>query len=154
MPGTMAFKRKTGRRAMGAFAAIAVAAVVWLVLWSRQGAALQEVAIGRDACSHCGMVVSDRRYATSVLGKDEHGHPLTKHYDDVGCFLRAMAKQGEARPAGVAYDHGTGEPIPLEKARFVKGEFDTPMGSGWVVSGSADAPYASFTQALAQLEDP
>lgn len=104
----------------------------WVLAWSRQGAELASVRLGVDRCHHCGMIVSEMRYAISVLGKDEQGHPVTWHFDDPGCY-EAFARAHPGKWTGVAHDARTGSEIPLDRARFVHTGDETPMGSGTVV---------------------
>jgi hypothetical protein len=80
--------------------------------------------LGEEECAGCRMIVSDARWAAELVrGPDE-----TLVYDDPGCLLRALAKDG----SGTAFftDPETGEWIPASEVRFVTTTRTTPMGYG------------------------
>jgi hypothetical protein len=112
--------------------AIAVYAL-WVSAWSKSAEKLEPVHLGVDACHHCGMIVSDMNFEISVLDSDSMGHPVTRHFDDPGCFKEFAKAHLNTKWVGVAHDHRTGREIPLAEARFLETNVETPMGSGIVV---------------------
>lgn len=146
----MAFKSKTGHKLAMLLVLLLGSYSGWVVLWARQGAALQTVVVGSDSCHHCGMVVSDLRHAVSVLDEDKDGHPTTRHFDDVGCFLAFAHKSKRTKWDGVVHDYSTGKPIRVSEAHFAKTDILTPMGSGWVVDrrDSSKEPFFSLRTAV------
>lgn len=143
-----AFKRGTYRAIFIGFVAVVLTYTGWVALWARQGESLQKVSLGRDSCAHCGMVVSDQRYAVSLLTRDKQNHNVTAHFDDIGCFLKYARKHKVSEPQGVAYDRVSGKAIALREARFEKDEkIMTPMGTGWV-AGTGSGSGLSLEQAI------
>lgn len=102
----------------------------WIAAWSRHGEQVRPVRVGIDSCHHCGMIVSDPRFAISVLDRDEQGHVQTRHFDDPGCFRAYAKKTGGTEWIGVAHDYRTGRELALKDAKLVDSGVETPMGSG------------------------
>jgi copper chaperone NosL len=91
-----------------------------------------------EACKHCHMTLSDRRYGAEVV--TVHGRTLA--FDDAGCAAEYLAG-GELPPEDVSsiwvIDYS--RPDTLVDARlafFVQSDsFQTPMGSGVIATASA-----------------
>jgi hypothetical protein len=130
--GKMAFRRNSGAKLIFFLVLLLGSYGGWVMLWAQQGSALQEVSVGRDACHHCGMVISDSRHAVSVLDRDKDGHAVTRHFDDVGCFKAFQMESGRETWEGVAHDFESGNAVSLSRVEFRKTRFSTPMGTGWV----------------------
>src|SRR5262245_33562496 len=45
-----------------------------------------EIALDRDACSHCGMLISEARHAAAARAADGS----TRVFDDIGCLRNAL----------------------------------------------------------------
>lgn len=127
------FRRGTAIRVLLFFVVVAGIYLGWVAAWSRQGSELTRVRLGVDNCSHCGMTVSELKYSISVLDHDEQGHPVTRHFDDPGCFQQFVKQHPDTHRVGIAHDFLSGSEIALDEADFVKTDEDTPMGSGIVV---------------------
>lgn len=56
----------------------------------RQTAGVESVEYGREACTMCGMVISDPHFATEIRGGP--GNKLVK-FDDIGCSLNWLKLQ-------------------------------------------------------------
>lgn len=54
---------------------------------------LPEIAIDRSACSHCGMLISEPRFAAAY--RTSGGE--TKVFDEIGCLLAAADRHTDAR---------------------------------------------------------
>lgn len=92
----------------------------------------------RDACEHCGMVITDRSFAAQVrIGRTPH------RFDDLGCALEWVDEQaGGGEPDELwVMDPATQQWIDARKASFRGGQ-RTPMGYGFGAqpSGAAEAP--------------
>jgi nitrous oxide reductase accessory protein NosL len=62
---------------------------------ARDPRGLVDIKWGRDTCAHCGMALSDRRFAAQAIGSRAMDHWV---FDDVGCAVAWL----EARPAAQA----------------------------------------------------
>lgn len=96
-----------------------------------------EILYGQDICAHCGMIISDERFAAAAV-MFEDGRRVVRAYDDVGCML-------EDDPGAVAVRwvrgyrdgqwHDAGSAVYLASPKL-----HTPMASGLAAFGSrADA---------------
>ena len=90
-----------------------------------------EVVWGRDTCTHCRMVISDRRFAAQVRGGPERA---AFKFDDIGCAVSWLAAEGWDRDAAtrvwVAAAGGRGETVEwldARQAHYVAGP-QSPMG--------------------------
>jgi hypothetical protein len=101
-----------------------------------------------DACAHCGMHVSDRRFAAEVQTADGR----TLFFDDPGCLL--AWRETTPEPARAVYFHALdGERWLAEsEVEFVETR-PTPMdwGLGAVPAGTPDAlPLAAAARRIAE----
>lgn len=71
------------------------AAGIWLLPGEDANADLPSVRWNEHSCAHCGMVISDRRYAAAWIEDD--GEQL--RFDDVGCMVMNLREHPPARPA-------------------------------------------------------
>jgi copper chaperone NosL len=93
-----------------------------------------EIVVDRTACQHCGMLISDRRYAAAV--RTAEGDRV---FDDIGCLINAL--KGRA-PDGATFwfndatsaDWITGTPVFVASAAF-----RTPMSGGVLAYGDRAA---------------
>jgi copper chaperone NosL len=89
-----------------------------------------------DACRHCRMAVSDRRFAAQIVARGEE--PL--FFDDLGCLRDYVAAHPDL-PRGAAVfvaDHRTREWIDGSRAVFARQPaLATPMASGLVAHADA-----------------
>lgn len=115
-----------------------------------------------SACAGCRAPIAeaDQRYAAHVL---EGVEPSA--FDDLGCAVKWYAEQCATRALAfegnaVVHDLLSGEPVPAEKAHYVRSPaFRTPKGHGLVAFRSIEdarraaaqhgATVMSFTQAFA-----
>lgn len=83
---------------------------------------------GEDVCAHCGMIISEERFAGAVVrgeGRDE----TIELYDDIGEMLGDLADTSGARVW--VHDYTTGEWIRGTEATYlVNSDLTTPMGTG------------------------
>ncbi|MCC6807477.1 MAG: hypothetical protein IT381_08640 [Deltaproteobacteria bacterium] len=98
----------------------------------------------KQPCDHCKMIVSDKRYAASLL--DDRGQ--RRYFDDVGC-LAEFDQAGRPARARWVRDEASGKWISAEAAHYRKGAA-TPMDFGY--SAHAEPPgisYGALKEALA-----
>ncbi|OGR93692.1 MAG: hypothetical protein A2992_07805 [Elusimicrobia bacterium RIFCSPLOWO2_01_FULL_59_12] len=102
------------------------------------------IRFGRDACSRCGMIINEARFASGYM--DPRGRSVA--FDDLGEMLAAAKEKPEIAPRIYAGDFSAGGTwIPASKALFVRVPgYSTPMGSG-IVAFSSDEAARSFAQA-------
>jgi copper chaperone NosL len=93
-----------------------------------------EIVIDRTACQHCGMLISDRRFAAAVRTADGD-----RVFDDIGCLINAV--KGQARAGATFWFHDatsaewiTGTPVFVASASF-----RTPMSGGVLAYGDRAA---------------
>lgn len=101
------------------------------------------VALDRTACAHCGMLVSDLRYAAALrLRPGEEA----RVFDDIGCMLQEWPRTGDGATAAAWAMDVDGTWIDAREATFVRGAIRTPMGGGIVAfrDPQAAAEYAAI----------
>jgi copper chaperone NosL len=112
------------------------AAIVALAACSSRPPPPAELDTRNDACAHCRMMVSNRRFAAQLVGPTEE--PM--FFDDIGC-LRAHLGEADALPRGaVAYvaDHRTGEWVRAAAAVYTRDlKLETPMASHVIAHSDA-----------------
>lgn len=109
-----------------ALATTALAVFAWLLLRAQ---ALPEgvvpVVWDKEACAHCRMHVSERRFAAQLQLQD--GRVL--NFDDAGCLFSFLAKE-PAQAHAVFFHHYRDERwVPLARVGFIE-VMPTPMGFG------------------------
>jgi copper chaperone NosL len=88
-----------------------------------------EISYGRDTCDSCGMIISDERFASALVGRDG----VVLLYDDLGEMLEAVAAEGLGDRRAWAHDWNSAEWTDATTASFVRGAPETtPMGTGFV----------------------
>jgi copper chaperone NosL len=89
---------------------------------------------GESVCTECGMIVSDERFASAVIIRDNHGRLETLVFDDVGdqvIYEKARPELDIVRRW--VHDYAGTAWIPAESAHYVKAAaIHTPMASGIV----------------------
>jgi hypothetical protein len=121
------------RRLFGTLASLAfvVGSIVLLVrAMDRPIDGPSPVAWDREACAHCRMLVSEKRFAAQIV----EGHRAL-HFDDPGCLFEHLRAAGE--PRGKLWFHHLSEDRWLagDQVGFVAAS-PTPMGYGL---GAVDA---------------
>ncbi len=108
-----------------------------------------------DVCARCKMAISERRYASEFLTKDETAYK----FDDVACLLiliREMRHQEDVAAVFVV-DYQTRDWIRAQDAFFVRSQsLKTPMGGGIVAfraRSRAEAAAAQFHGELLRFAD-
>ena len=102
----------------------------------------------KQACDHCKMLVSDKRYAASSL--DARGQRL--FFDDIGCMVAHESDHPPVKAHWVR-DEASGSWVEADKAFFRPGA-STPMDFGY--SGHKATPgisYRELQRALADAEE-
>lgn len=85
-----------------------------------------EVQFDHEACTHCGMLVSEPRYAAALTTNDGK----SVHFDDAGCLFRYVLDEHPSVRHMWFHGEGTTWLNESEVAFTVGGT--TPMGSGLV----------------------
>jgi copper chaperone NosL len=104
--------------------------VLGLVMLLAAGCAAQadgppEIVLDRDACSHCGMLISDARHAAALRTADG----AVRVFDDIGCLRNAAGDAAGARLW--VHDAADGSWMDAGEATFVVSpEVRTPMAGG------------------------
>lgn len=108
-------------------AAIALAAAMWAVACAARLPGPPEIVLDRSACSHCGMLISERIYAAALRAPDGR----EQVFDDIGCLLAEVRKQSLASATFWFHDGRSGAWIDGTSAVFVSSpSFRTPMAGG------------------------
>ncbi len=88
---------------------------------------IPKIVFGRDACSRCGMLVSEARFASGYV--DESGNSVI--FDDVGEMLSAAAEDPSFAKTVYVTDVEDGDWARADAAVYVRTpSLATPMGSG------------------------
>lgn len=102
-----------------------------------------EIVIDASACSHCGMLISERAYAAAYRVAGAEG----RVFDDIGCLVAAFRKD---QPAGARFwfhDAADGTWIAGEAAVFVASpNIKSPMGGGMLAYRDERAAAAASTR--------
>ena len=97
------------------------------------------VEVDRSACAHCGMLISEPRFAAAYRAPGSDA----RLFDDVGCLLEGLSRESDR--SGVHFwfhEVTTAEWIEGDRAVFVESaHLRTPMGSG-IVAYASDAAAA------------
>lgn len=96
--------------------------------------------LGDSACSECGMIVSDERYATATIVMGERG-PEPRLFDDFNCQVN-YETHGPALNviARWVHDHDSRAWLPANSAHYVhSSNLQTPMASGIAAFASEEA---------------
>ena len=95
-----------------------------------------EIVIDRSACSHCGMLISERIYAAAYRVAGSEG----RVFDDIGCLIAAARKDGAGTARLWFHDGADGGWIDGDAAVFVASpRIRTPMGGGILAYRDASA---------------
>ena len=140
------------RRALIAIPVVLAAIVAAVVLLPSRTTGPEPIAYGRDACSHCRMVISRPGFGGEL--RDLSGK--TSKFDDIGCLLISIATTRQETPAAWVEDFDAKVFVPLLDATFVRGTLDTPMGHGIVAFGDlsrASAFAAEKNAKIVKLDD-
>jgi len=98
---------------------------------------------GKQACSSCSMLVSDRRYAAQLVTDDG----TRFFFDDPGCMATWLAEgRGHAQHTWVY--SATGTWIDARTARYVRDQ-PSPMGFGFAPADTGSAEWADVEAAAA-----
>jgi copper chaperone NosL len=88
---------------------------------------IPKIVFGRDACAHCGMIVSEARFASGYV--DASGKSVI--FDDVGELVAEAAEDPAISKAAFVPDAEDAELVRAESAFFVRiPSVATPMGTG------------------------
>jgi copper chaperone NosL len=104
-----------------------------------------EIVVDRTACSHCTMLISERRYAAAYQAPGADA----KVFDDIACLLQAAGAETATGLRFWFHDGNDGQWIDGEAATFVASPaFRTPMGGGMM----AYRDRAAATQAAGKYQ--
>lgn len=96
-----------------------------------------EIIYGQDVCEECSMIISESRYATSLVTVAGD----VRIFDDIGDMLKYDAEQAENVHIYWVHDYVTEEWLNADDAAFVlSDDLVTPMG--WGLAAFADSAVA------------
>jgi copper chaperone NosL len=97
----------------------------------------EAIAFDADACTYCRMLISDGRFAASIVT----AHGRTLKFDSIEClvsYYRQASAAHDVASVWVADFRHPGEMLDATTARFINlGPGRTPMGRGWAAVASA-----------------
>lgn len=99
---------------------------------------------GEDRCAHCGMIISDVRFAAGYLYEVGEGRYKSVIFDDIGDMVHYAGEQdGQTIRAWYVHDYASEEWLDALQAHYVVSEeIQSPMGSGVAARGSLAAAQA------------
>lgn len=107
------------------------AAVLAVACGGRQPLEPPKIHYGEDVCAHCGMIVTEERFAAATIAESPERRREPRIYDDIGCMLAAGGPSDGQVVASFVHDHDSLAWIPAETAVYVRSEeLRTPMLSG------------------------
>ncbi len=86
---------------------------------------------GKQACAHCAMILSDRRFGAQLV--TDSGDRL--FFDDVGCMVLAIDERGLGTPRAWVHDAEAGRWLEARSTRYVAGA-PSPMDFGFEARAS------------------
>ena len=97
-----------------------------------------EVVYGEDVCDHCGMILSEERFAAATIVEID-GQVEPRLFDDIGDMVAYHAANGDlVVRRWYVHDHDSVAWIDAATAHYVRAEgIRTPMGSGLAAFGDA-----------------
>ena len=90
---------------------------------------------GKQPCSHCQMLVSQRQSAAQLVHNGER-----YYFDDIGCMVQWLDERHVEARAWVRWGDGW---LDAERARY-QGGATTPMDHGYLANGSGDVTFAEL----------
>ena len=105
--------------------AVLVVIAMLAVACGARSATPPEIVVDRTACHHCGMLISERRYAAAV--RSAEGDRL---FDDIGCLINALKGRAPDGEALWFNDASSGEWITGTPVFVSSPAFRTPMSGG------------------------
>jgi copper chaperone NosL len=85
----------------------------------------------REACEECKMALSDPHYSAQVIDPDGRAY----YFDDIGCAILWLGRQPWKDKARTwVNDVKTTEWIDAQKAHWISGDPQTPMGYGFAAT--------------------
>jgi copper chaperone NosL len=95
-----------------------------------------DIRYGEDVCDHCGMIISEARFAAGYITAEGE----TRRFDDIGNMVAYHLEMGENVAVFWVHDYETAVWLPADEATlaYVEGLI-TPMGSGLVAFADPDA---------------
>jgi copper chaperone NosL len=87
---------------------------------------------GEDRCAHCGMIISDARFAAGYLYEIGEGRYQSVIFDDIGDMVHYAAEQdSQTIRAWYVHDYASEEWLDAPRAHYVVSEeIQSPMGYG------------------------
>ncbi|QDU68610.1 nitrous oxide reductase accessory protein NosL [Engelhardtia mirabilis] len=94
-----------------------------------------------SVCAECDMIISDLRFATALVVRDERGGGRALLFDDLGDQLIHEREHPEYEVlARWVHDHGTEQWVEAESAWYLRSDaLLTPMASGLAAFADRDA---------------
>jgi nitrous oxide reductase accessory protein NosL len=136
---------------MRAARAVALGLVFALLAACGEGASgPARIAFGRDACDHCGMAISERRYAVQV-----RRGPNVARFDDFGCAVLWLDRHGEADVTEIWAMDSVREDWIEARTAFYRPNQRTPMAYGFGAVGEAapgDLDFEAARRAILERE--
>lgn len=109
----------------------------------------------RDACEHCGMVLSDRLHSAQVRVPTPDGRSRVYRFDDIGCaliWLEERAERDDPTSEIWVNDWRTGDWIDARTATYLRGQV-TPTECGLGAQPEPAPDGLDFAQAKAHIFD-
>jgi len=124
--------------------------LAWLALAVATGCSPQpadgppRVRYGSDECVHCGMILTEERYAAAMRVTDADGAVRDLLFDDIGDMIAYERAHPELRVTRrYVHDYQSLQWLDASQAQYlVSQQFHTPMGSGIVAFGEQSAARA------------
>ncbi|MFT3788362.1 MAG: nitrous oxide reductase accessory protein NosL [Tepidisphaeraceae bacterium] len=104
--------------------------------------------LGKSECAHCGMIVSEERYAAGMAGAKVDDETKDLLFDDIGCMVKYTRAHGDVAKSARLYVHDADSKAWVEAnaARFTRDpSTHTPMGSGIIGHDSTHADSSATT---------
>lgn len=101
---------------------------------------------GKQTCKHCGMLVSEARYAGQLLTTQNE----RLYFDDIGCLVEYVDRERGA--ASKLWVYAEGGWVEAESARYGVGA-PSPMDYGFVPDPSATLDFSGVRRAVASRRE-
>ncbi len=96
---------------------------------------------GKDVCAHCRMTISDKKFATQLVGPGNQW----RYFDDLGCALETM--RDKTSEEGQLYVRSDDAWVLARTSRFNDG-FKTPMNFGYAPARDGSLSFDDVNRAM------
>lgn len=120
-----------------------IACAALILVGCKAASGPEEPVWGKQACAHCKMLLSDKRYAAQLVDASSE----RSYFDDIGCLVSFVAERRVKEPRIWVRDEGADLWLVAEVARY-HGGAKTPMDYGFAAGAAGDLSFEDVRKAV------